>query len=81
MKTNKIYEVLYEYEMGEEWLSASEKVLANSAESAIEKAKKEALAFVWADIPDTGKNKGKEIEHKCSGFRLLSLNLLAEATL
>ena len=79
----KIFKVCYEYRTKgvTEWISGSNTVLAKDAETAIKMARKDTIGFVVIDVPEFGKNKGKEIEYKITHFRLESVELLAEADL
>lgn len=80
----KIFKVRYEYRVKgiAEWMDDQTHALANDAETAIKKVKKDALAYIFEDAPDQTnvKNVGKKtVMRKATGFRLVSVECLATA--
>lgn len=76
----RIYRVEYElkYEGLDEWFTEAKSVFSTKgAEGAIEKAKK-AADEVWVDEGDEGDDP---VERPLTGFRLVSVTVLAEAEL
>lgn len=62
------------------WLDESINVLSNgNALKAVQKAKRHFVGQTYIDVPDSGRNKGKQLRVRCTSFRLKSVDVVAEA--